>query len=341
MQACAILKKFIPVFLLFCLKNAAAQTAQPLTTGSIVYADAALETLLPKGTKIEIIGSGFRHTEGPVWLKDSGCLLFSDTKSQTVYRWSAASGISKFLEHAGYTGKLPYGDEPGTNGLALDGKGNLLFCEHGDRRLSAMPLAGKYGKRTVTDNYKGRRYNSPNDLVMSRKDIIYFTDPPFGLPQRNNDPMKESPHGVYSLSPDGNAKLLDSSLLYPNGIAFSPDERRLYVALSSEQTPHIVAYEVADDGSIGKGTIFYNAATLPATMPRGGFDGLKTDKDGNLWATGPGGLLIINKEGKWLGSIRAGQNFANCGWGEDGSVLFITAGAFVYRLKTATRGAGW
>ena len=185
---------FYRLFFVLLLLNADigfAQKTSALITGIVIYKDAKLEKLIPKDTKIEVIGSGFQHIEAPVWVADSSMLLFSDTKAGIIYRWQQGKGATKFLEHTGFTGRLPYSEEPGSNGLAVTKAGLLLICEHGDRRLASYPLNGKYGMRTVTDNYQGKRYSSPNDVVVKADGTIYLSDPPYGLPMKENDPIKE------------------------------------------------------------------------------------------------------------------------------------------------------
>lgn len=340
MRIAGLIIKCIPILFLFA-GNAGAQSVPHLTTGSIERMDAALEQLLPSDTKVEIIGSGFQHIEGPVWLPDSSILLFSDTKAGKIYRWSAAAGLSVFLDHAGYTGRLPYSEEPGSNGLALDNNGNLLVCEHGDRRIAKFPLHGKSGLVTITDAYKGKRYNSPNDIIVKNDGTLYFSDPAYGLPQKDQDPLKEtSQNGVYRLKPNGQPELVITDLMYPNGLAFSPDETKLYVSVSDIKNPRIMVYSVSKDGSLSTGKIFFDASSLPKTQAKEVTDGLKVDYNGNLWASGPAGLLIISPSGKLSGVVHTEEIVSNCAWGDDGSSLYITAGNSLYRIKTKSKAAG-
>ncbi len=329
---------FYPLFFMLLLLKAdigSAQTTSAITTGSVIYKDAKLEKLIPKTAKIEVIGSGFQHIEAPVWVADSSMLLFSDTKAGIIYRWQEGKGATKFLEHTGFTGRLPYGEEPGSNGLAVTKNGLLLICEHGDRRLAGFPLNGKFGMRTVTDNYQGKRYSSPNDVVVKADGTIYLTDPPYGLPMKENDPIKEVlVNGVYKVGQNGTSALIISDLVYPNGLAFSPDEQLLYVSVSDKIHPQIMSYPVKKDGTVGKGKIFFDASGLPKQQEEETTDGLKVDGEGNVWASGPGGVLVIDKTGKLLGTITTGEVVSNCTWGDGSSVLYITAGAFLYRIKT-------
>ncbi len=324
---------------IFSLATAVAQTpAQYPTIGKIVREDPGLDQLIPKDAKIEVLASGFTWAEGPVWVKDGGYLLFSDVPNNVVMKWKAGEGLSTFMKPAGYTGVAIYGDEPGSNGLTIDKQGNLIFCEHGDRRISRMAKNG--GKQTLADNYMGKRFNSPNDAVMKSNGDIYFTDPPYGLPKKQDDPTREMDYcGVFRWSTDGKVTLLTKELNRPNGIAFSPDEKTLYVA-QSDAVAIWKAFPVNADGTLGKSRIFYDVSSLMGKLP-GAPDGMKVDKQGNIFATGPGGVYIFSPAGKLLGRIDTGVNTANVGWGDDGSTLYITADMYLCRIKTSTTGLGW
>lgn len=328
-----MLKNLIIVIAFCCLNvKAISQQTTYLSTGKIEYLDAGLAKIILPNTKLEIIASGFLHVEGPVWVADSSMLLFSDTKAATIYKWKENNGITKFLAQAGFTGRLPYSEEPGSNGLALTKSGDLLIAEHGDRRIAGFPLNALYGRRTLIDNYKGKRFNSPNDIVVKTDGSVYFTDPPYGLPKKERDSLRETKFsGVYLFKPDGSIKLLIENLPFPNGLAFSPDEKFLYVSNSDEQNFFINRYQVKPDGTLGNGKLFYRPTPLSNAMPKQVTDGLKVDKQGNIWTSGPGGLLIISPDGKLLGRILTDEIISNCTINED--TIFLTAGSFVYRLK--------
>jgi gluconolactonase len=326
------------LLLIFMPYSKAQNALLPLTTGGVVYKDPALEKLIPRSATIEVIGSGFQHIEGPVWVKDSSMLLFSDTKGQIIYRWSEEKGLSKFLTNVGFTGRLPYGEESGSNGLAIK-NGELLLCEHGDRRISSYPLNGKYGQRTLIDNSNGKRLNSPNDVVVKSDGSIYFTDPSYGLPKKEADSTKEIVYnGVYKAGADGKATAIITDIAAPNGLAFSPDEKLLYISNSEQSNPQIWVFPVLPNGNVGKGKLFFDGKTLPAVNEKEVMDGLKTDKAGNVWACGRGGISIITPDGKLLGNISTGEIMANCAWGGDGTTLYIAAGYFLYRIKTNAAG---
>jgi gluconolactonase len=315
-----------------------AQEVYPIL-GKIHREDARLDQLLAPDARVEVLAAGFAWTEGPVWLKDGGYLLFSDIPNNVVMKWHPKEGLSEFMKPAGYTGVADYGREPGSNGLLLDRQGRLVLCEHGDRRVSVLMPDG--GKKTLVDNYTGKRLNSPNDAVFRSNGDLYFTDPPYGLPKRENDPARELDFfGVYRLTPDGKMTLLTQEMTRPNGIAFSPDEKTLYVAQSDPKQAVWKAFPVNSDGTLGKSRVFYDATPQVGKMP-GLPDGLKVDRNGNLFATGPGGVLIFAPDGKLLGRIETGHPTANVAWGEDGTVLYITANKYLCRVQTKTKGAGW
>ena len=325
-------------------------TAQDTTNfpqlGKIHRFDEAVNELLPEDAMIEVLGSGFDWAEGPVWMKDAeavngGYLLFSDIPRNSVMKWEETIGISLFMKPSGYTGVADYGREPGCNGLAIDQKGRLISCEHGDRRISLLSKNG--GKITLVDNYQGKRLNSPNDLALHSSGAMYFTDPPYGLPNRFDDPLRELEFcGVYRLSKDGELTLLTKEVPRPNGIAFSPDEKTLYIA-NSGSNPHWLSFPVNENGTLGEGKVFYDPGKEKKANPelKGGCDGLKVDREGNLFATGPGGVWIFTPDAKVLGRIETGERTANCGWGNDGSMLYITADMYLCRIQTLTKGNGF
>ena len=307
--------------------------------GKIHRDDPKLDELLAKDARIEVISSGFQWAEGPVWMKDGAYLLFSDIPRNQIMKWKEGLGVSQFMKPSGYTGVADYGAEPGSNGLTVDSQGRLVACEHGDRRISRLEPGG--GKRTLVDNYQGKRLNSPNDLVYKSNGDLYFTDPPYGLPKRENDPMRELDFfGVYRLAKDGALTLLTKEMTRPNGLAFSPDEKTLYVAQSDESKAIWMSFPVKSDGTLGEGRVFGDVTSMVKTHP-GLPDGMKVDAKGNLWATGPGGIHVFSPDGKRLGRIETGERTANCNWGDDGSTLYITADTYLCRIKTKVKGAGW
>lgn len=307
--------------------------------GSVERLDPKLDELIPPSAKLEKLAEGFAWSEGPVWVKGGNYLLFSDVPRNVVFRWKEGQGTTEYLFPSGYTGSAQRAGEPGSNGLALDESGHLVLCQHGDRRVAKLDSNRKF--KTLVEFHQGRRFNSPNDLVFKANGDIYFTDPPYGLEGNNADPKKELLYnGVYRLAKNGTLTLLTDKLSFPNGIALSHDESILYVAISDAKNPVIMAYDLKPDGSITNGRTFFSVAHLLEGR-KGITDGLKVDSKGNLFATGPGGVLVISPEGKHLGTINTGEPTANCAWGDDGSTLYITANKYLCRIKTSTRGKGF
>jgi gluconolactonase len=299
--------------------------------------DKRFDALIAPEAQVEKIADDLMWSEGPLWDSRSKTLLFSDIPRNLVKQWHAEKGVSVFLERSGYTGAAPFtGREPGSNGLTFDLQGRLTLCQHGDRRVSRREADGKF--TALATHYEGKRFNSPNDLVFHRDGSLYFTDPPYGLPGTFKDPAKELDfQGVYRVAKDGKVTLLTRELEAPNGLAFSPDYRTLYVAQSKTAAPLWMAYPVKPDGTLGPGRVFADSSRL--LKPGDGVpDGLKVDVHGNVFATGPGGVLVYAPDGTLLGRILTGVPTANVAFGEDGFTLFITANHRVLRLRTSTRG---
>lgn len=304
--------------------------------GKIERRDAELDHLLAPHATLEILAEGFDWSEGPVWMTRGGFLVFADVPKNVVWKWREFEGLTEYLKPSGYTGRSGSGSESGANGLTVDNDGRLILCQHGDRQVARLKQRTHF--EPLATNFEGKRLNSPNDIVMRNNGDLYFTDPPYGLAKGTNDPRKELPfQGIYRITRRGRIQLLNKELTYPNGLAFSPDESRLYVAVSDPARAHYVAFEVSQDGSLGRSKVLYDATPLVAGR-KGLPDGLKVDIEGNLWATGPGGVLVLNADGRHLGTIETGEATGNCAWGDDGSVLYITADTYLCRIKTKTRG---
>jgi gluconolactonase len=308
------------------------------TLGTIERADPRFDRLVPRDATIEKLAEGFDWAEGPVWLREGNYLLFSDVPRNTVFQWKESQvGTTVFLNPSGYTGKTARGGEPGSNGLTLDPKGRLVLCQHGDRRVARRENDGTM--TTLADRYEGKRFNSPNDAIYKSNGDLYFTDPPYGLLKLNDDPQKELPfNGVYRVKPDGSVTLLTREMTFPNGLAFSPDEKTLYVANSDPNKAIWMAFDVKDDGTLGKGRVFFDATKWFKAGKKGLPDGMKVDQAGNLFATGPGGVVVFDPDGTHLGTFNTGEATANCGWGEDGSTLYITADMYLCRVRLTTKG---
>ncbi len=304
------------------------------SVGRIERLDPRFDALIPPGAVLEMVVEGITWAEGPVWDATDGSLLYSDVPRNGVFRWKAGRGVSLFIPNSGYTGSGPFaGREPGSNGLVFDREGRLTMCQHGDRRIVRREPDGSV--TVLADRYEGKRLNSPNDLVFGPNGELYFTDPPFGLAGTFTDPAKELPfQGVYRLGADGTLTLLIRDLRAPNGIGFSPDARTMYVASQEERGAVWTAYPVLADGNVGPGRVFAEAKDGPGVA-----DGLKLDRDGNLFAAGPGGIHVFAPDGTKLGRLDTGVPTGNLAWGEDGTVLYIAANNWILRVRTGT--AGW
>ena len=307
----------------------------------IVRHDPALDGLVTPGSQLEKLASGFLFTEGPVWVPRTattdGYLLFSDPNNNTIYRWSSDGQVSVFRTKSGYSG-FDVGEyhQPGSNGLALDQQGRLTINQHGNRRVIRVEPRGNV--TVLADRYEGKRLNSPNDLVYRSDGALFFTDPPFGLPKVFDDPRKELPYSGVYCAKDGQVKLVGTDLDAPNGLAFSPDERYLYVNNWNDKKKVILRYEVQPDCRLANGRLFYDMTQAPGADA---LDGMKVDQQGNVYSTGPGGLWIISPEGRLLGVIKGPEDPHNMAWGDDdGKTLYITALTGLYRLRLNVAGAG-
>ncbi len=306
----------------------------------IVSYDKRFDKVVPKDAKLEKVADGFGWAEGPVWNYREGFLLISDVNNNSIFKIERNGRSSWFLQPSGYTGSTPFsGREPGSNGLTFDAEGRLVLNQHGNRRIVRLENDGRM--TVLADRFEGKRLNSPNDLVYKSNGDLYFTDPPFGLPKVLEDPGKElSFQGVYRLSKDGKLTLLTKEIMFPNGIAFSPDEKTLYVSNADKTNAVWYAFDVKPDGTLGPKRVIFNVSEVTKTKP-GVPDGMKVDVNGYLFAAAPGGIHVIDpKDGKLLGSLEFDAATANCAWGEDGSVLYITSNTAVYRIRLKTKGAG-
>jgi len=276
------------------------------------------------------LAEGFQFTEGPIWVRGGGYLLFSDPNANTQYRYTSAGELSVYRHPSGYSGAdIAEYRQSGSNGLTLDREGRLTINEHGNRRVTRLE---KDGTLTVlADRYQGKRLNSPNDLVYRSDGTLYFTDPPFGLPKFFDDPRKELPFsGVFSLQ-NGKLRLVTTDLTGPNGIAFSPDEKYLYVTNWDEKKKVIMRYESHPDGTVSNGLVFFDMTSAPG---EDALDGMKVDERGNLYVSGPGGLWIISPEGKHLGTVIAPKHPHNMAWGDDdGKTLYLCAQSGLYKMR--------
>ena len=304
--------------------------------GFIAKFDDELNEILNSDAVPIIIGEGFQWSEGPVWVNEHQFLLFSDVPANTIYSWTESDGIQSYLEPSGYTGTSGRGGEIGSNGLIISNEGDLLLCQHGDRQIARMNAdlidpAPEF--EPLADHYDGMKFNSPNDLVQHSSGSIYFTDPPYGLEGYIDDPLREMDfQGVYRIDPNGEVILLTDELSRPNGLAFSTDESLLYVANSDPQRAIWMVYDVLENGDITNGRVFMDATDQVGEEP-GLPDGMKVNRDGYLFATGPGGVWIMSPDSRVLGKIKTGEFISNCAFDTDESTLYMTADSYVLKLE--------
>jgi gluconolactonase len=312
-----------------------AQTPAILPESSLERLDPAFDALVSPGAKTEVIASGFEWIEGPVWVESQKMLLASDVMKNIIYKWTAAKGKEVYLTPSGYTQSKPRGKELGSNGLSLDPQGRLVLAQHGDRRIARMdaPIEKPKPKYTaLAADYEGKKFNSPNDLAIAPNGTIYFTDPPYGFENGVDDPLRELPyHGVYKIK-DGKVMLMTDTLSRPNGIALFPDGKRLLVANSDGKKPNWYVYDIDKNGDLHNGRIFLNSRTA-FNMDRGGPDGIEIDPKGNVFATGPGGVCIVDSEGKPLGRILVTGRTSNVAFANNYKTLFITADDYLLKIE--------
>lgn len=313
----------------------ACSTKEKISVGTIERIDPALDQVINGEPIVEIISEGYEWSEGPVWVEKESMLLFSDVPKNTIYKWTEQGGTEVYLSPSGFTGDSTTSREPGSNGLLIH-HDSLILCQHGDRRMAKMNAALAAPKPefiTIADRYQEKRFSSPNDAAYRSNGDLFFTDPPYGLGKQNEDPEKEQPHnGVYKVTPEGSVSLLVDTLTRPNGIILLPGEKKLIVANSDPEKAIWYEYELDENDSLMNGRIFYNATSELATA-NGLPDGLKVDRQGNIFASGPGGIWIFNQTGTVLGRILLTELAANCALSPDDKTLYITADPYVLRVK--------
>ena len=300
--------------------------------GSVERLSPEIDNLIEKSAKIEILADGFEWSEGPVWSSQLNSVLFSDVPENVIYSWNEDKGLGTFTRPIGYSGKVPNLKKAGTNGLTIDADGNLIICMHGDRKITRLEKLNINRKVTLVNSFDGNLLNSPNDLVYDSKGNLYFTDPPYGLLEGDNDKLKEIEfNGVYKVSPNGDIDVLVKNLTRPNGISISNDEKILYVANSDKNNPVIMQYDLSEEGAKNP-SIFFDGREL-TKKDIGLFDGLKVHPTGNVFATGPGGVLVIKENGDHIGTIRTEVRTANCAFDENFQYLYMTSDMFLTRIK--------
>lgn len=326
---------FVNSLFLFMLFGCGDREGKESVTAEIERHDPRLDMIISKDAQVEVLAEGFDWTEGPLWIEDHQMLLFSDIPPNSIYKWTEENGVELYLKPSGYTQETPRGGEVGSNGLLLDQEGQLVLCQHGDRRIARMQASLNQPKpdfETIVEDYQGQKLNSPNDAVYKSNGDLYFTDPPYGLEENIQDPLKEIPfQGVYKVSAKGQVTLLLDSLTRPNGITFLPGEETLVIANSDPVKPYWYAYDLDEEGDLVNGRIFYDA-TAESKIDKGMPDGLKVDSQGNVFATGPGGVWIFNSAGEVLGRIKVNQLTSNCALADQEKSIFITADDYLLKM---------
>lgn len=315
--------------------NMSYNTNKPIETrGEVIRIDSEIDKLISKDAVIEVLAQGYNWTEGPLWIEAGQYLLFSEIPSNSIYKWSEAQGAELYISPSGYTGETERAGEPGSNGLILDPQNRLVMCQHGDRRMARMatPLDKPSSNfETIIDNWEGKRFNSPNDAIYDSRGNLYFTDPPYGLVKNMNDPEKEIDfQGVYRYSAAGELSLQIKTMTRPNGLALSPDEKKMYVANSDPDQAIWNVYDVDENGNLSNERLFYDVTNEKG---KGLPDGMKIDPKGYIWATGPGGVLVFTPEAKLLGRIDSKEATSNCAFNTDYSILYMTCDDYLMRIK--------
>lgn len=304
------------------------------TVDSVEFLDPKMEVFFDKDTKIEVLADGFTWAEGPVWVSKLNGVVFTDVPNNKAYLWTKKDGLSLFLSPSGMTNHAPHSTDEGANGLTLDNEGNLILCQHGNRAVSKLKNwsfdTPEY--EILVDHFEGKWLNSPNDLAINQKGEIFFTDPPYGLKDQDRDALKELDfNGIYKWSEDNGLVLLDKSLSRPNGIALSNDEKTVYIGNSDSQNSIIAAFDL-ENGLLKNKRTFFDGSVLAQTR-QGLFDGLRVHSSGVVFATGPGGVLVLDESGKHLGTVMPGKSTANCGFDAQEDYLYLTSTDVLARIK--------
>ena len=319
-----------------------AATISVIDNGRIDRWDPAMDAIVPKDWKIEKLAEGFGWAEGPIWVKSGGYLLFTDVPGNKMWKWSEKGGLEKFLDPSGAPSFDPeIWREAGANGLAIYDKDSILLADTGNRNIQRLDLKTKQ-KTPVAVSFEGKKFSSPNDVVKTKNGVLFFTDPPYGFKKFDDAPQKEIPfNGVYRMGKDGKVSVIEKELTRPNGVALSPDEGVLYAAQSEGSKAIINAYTLDKDANVTGKKLFADLTDLVSKEAPGAPDGLTVAADGTVFATGPGGVIVLSKDGKRLGRIWDGKQTANCKFGDDGKTLYMTSHNMLARIRLNIKGAGF
>jgi gluconolactonase len=304
--------------------------------------DPAMDAIVPADWKIEKLAEGFGWAEGPIWVKNGGYLLFTDVPGNKMWKWSDKGGLEKFLDPSGAANPdTNVWREAGANGLAILDENNILLADTGSRMIQKLDLATKQ-KTPFASHFDGKKFSSPNDVVRMKSGVVFLTDPPYGFKKFDDAPEKEQPfNGVYRVAKDGSVTVVEKELHRPNGVALSPDERTLYVAQSEPTKPIIMAYTLDADGNVTGKKVFHDFTDMVGPKSPGLPDGLTVTTDGTIFTTGPGGVVVLSKDGKRLGRISNGKATANCKFGDDGKTLYLTSHNILARIRLNVTGVGF
>ena len=304
--------------------------------------DPAMDAIVPADWKVEKLADGFGWAEGPIWVKSGGYLLFTDVPGNKMWKWSEKEGLAKFLDPSGAANPdTNIWREAGANGLAILDKQSILLADTGSRMIQRLDLKTKQ-KTPFATQFDGKKFSSPNDVVRMKSGVVFLTDPPYGFKKFDDAPEKEQPfNGVYRVAKDGSVSVVEKELHRPNGVALSPDERTLYVTQSEPTKAIIMAYSLDANGNVTGKKLFHDATDLVDEKAPGLPDGLTVASDGTIFATAPGGVLVLSKEGKRLGRINDGKATANCKFGDDGKTLYLTSHTMLARIRLNVTGAGF
>lgn len=304
--------------------------------------DPALDAIVPRDAQIEKLAEGFGWAEGPVWVASGSYLLFTDVPGNKMWKWSEKAGLELFLDPSGGVNPDPsIWREAGANGLYPDAAGSILVADTGNRMIARLNLATKQ-KTPVATQFDGKKLSTPNDVVRTRAGVVFFTDPPYGFRKGDAAEQKEqSFNGVYRVATDGKVTVIEKELTRPNGVALSPDERTLYVTQSEAKRGIVMAYSLDASANVTGSRLFHDATDLIAAGGSGLPDGLTVAADGTLFIGGPGGVLVLSKDGKRLGRISTGMTTANCKFGDDGRTLYLTSSNMLARIRLNISGANF
>jgi gluconolactonase len=332
--------RLLLVAALMCLGTASAATR--IEEATIDRWDPAMDAIVPKDWKVEKLAEGFGWAEGPIWVKSGGYLLFTDVPGNKMWKWSEKGGLEKFLDPSGAAdADMSVWREVGANGLAILDRNSILLADTGSRGIQKLNLRTKK-KTPVVMTFEGRKFASPNDVARMKSGVLFFTDPPYGYQKFDEAPEIEiSFNGVYRMGKDGKVTVIEKELYRPNGVAFSPDERTLYVTQSEPTKAIVMAYSLDRNGNVTGKKLFQDLTDLMSADAPGLPDGLTVATDGTIFMGGPGGVLVLSKDGKRLGRIRDGKPTANCKFGDDGRTLYMTSQNMLARIRLNITGAGF